>query len=409
MSRALEEGVIGTLLMSNDFREFIFSIGKAEYFRHYGYIFKEAYKQHEEGIYFTDDTLEATLGSQNGLLLDIQFNGYVSEERITDAIKILQDAYESINLVSELSKVIADSKNKSAEDLLSEIDAITKVDVAKSETSLTPSEILAREEGQPKKEKLLTGIRDIDDKLFEGAGTCKGDVLTLLAESGHGKTQGALFLASKWARNNYKGAWFQLEDYDVNTANALVSTSLLSADNIFINDQLDEINAIKRECMRLKHHYGLDFVVIDYMQIVKIRDDRKRASKTIELEDISGVIKDIAKKLNVVVVVTSQASVDKLRTAWSRIPRVDDAKWAQSIKEMSHAIVSVFRPNMIEGIKSSKDMNGNPYIILDSDRTMPFNSVIMKKRKDRRAPLYLEFVHLIHTEDMGLQMYEKRY
>ena len=208
--------------------------------------------------------------------------------------------------------------------------------------------------------------------------------------------------------NSYKGAWFQLEDYDVNTANALVSTSLLSADNIFINDQLDEINAIKRECMRLKHHYGLDFCGYRLYADREDKDDRKRASKTIELEDISGVIKDIAKKLNVVVVVTSQASVDKIRTAWSRIPRVDDAKWAQSIKEMSHAVVSVFRPNMVEGIKSSKDMNGNPYIILDSDRTMPFNSVIMKKRKDRERLLYLELVHLIHTEDKrGLQMYEK--
>ena len=408
-TRKLEEGVIGALLLSNEFRDVVFSLSTANYFPSLGFIFNECENQYVDGISFTQDTIQAKVGDQGTLLYDIQFNAYNDETRITDAIRLLQGEYERKLIISKLQQTLESQEGKTVDELLAEIDTISQLDVTKNETSLTPSEILAREETSPKKEKLLTGHYEIDEKLFEGAGTCKGDVLTLLAESGHGKTQGALFLAACWAMKGYSGVWLQLEDYDVNTANALVSSALMGADNIFINDQLDEINAIKRECMRINHAHGLDFVVIDYMQIVKIKDDRKRPSKTVELEDIGDIIKDIAKSLNVVVVVTSQASVAKDRYGWNRIPRVDDAKWAQSIKEMSHAVVSVFRPNMVDGIGNG-EVDGIKYVKdVSGNETYPFNSVFFKKRKDRRAPLYMNMTHCIHTEDRGLQIYSKGY
>lgn len=66
--------------------------------------------------------------------------------------------------------------------------------------------------------------------------------------------------------------------------------------------------AIRRECRRLKRSVGLDLIVIDYLQLVSVDSGRRSESRTQEVTDITRKIKDLARELQVPVVLLSQLS-----------------------------------------------------------------------------------------------------
>ena len=83
-------------------------------------------------------------------------------------------------------------------------------------------------------------------------------------------------------------------------------SSKLSDCNLIIEDKLVTTLDIKSKCRRIKKQYGLDLIVIDYMQ--KIRGHKKAENRNHELGAISGDLKDIAKELNVPLISLAQLS-----------------------------------------------------------------------------------------------------
>jgi replicative DNA helicase len=405
--RHLEEVLIGTLLASREYRELIFNTTESHHFPNLYPVYLEACKQHLEGVLFNEDTISAKLDNySSGYLLELQMHQRTSEDDIKSYAKILKDASDKKRLTQSLlnASALARKPDATMDDIMIEIDKLsTELDESSPIKAMTPTEIFEREASQPKKEKLIIDEPKIDKELYKDVGLHKGDINVVLADSGHGKTQWITFLSSKLATKGYQGLWFQMEDYDVNTATQLSIMSANYADNVRIVDGTDDIDEIKRICRLAKMEYGLDFVVIDYIQEVYAQG--RYDSRTLEINYITKIIKQIAKELNVLVLVASQVTInDHQRSGWKLEPKYKDAQWAQVIKNVAHCMTSVFRPNMVESLILQSSFGDLAVKGWRDGQTFPYESVFVKVVKTRRGKITHERLEMKHQEDFGLKV-----
>lgn len=255
--------------------------------------------------------------------------------------------------------------------------------------SFTPAEIKERDRDKPKSEKLFTGYSNLDYGIF-GDSMKRGQTILTIADSGHGKTQCALFLAECFIKRGHKIAWFQLEGYDSETA------ARFESDDIFICDSLYDMEDIKRESRRLNREHGLDFIVFDYVQNIECN---QKISKTEKVEYISKEIQKLAKELNTVNNPLSQVTIEDSRTGWQQEPRYNDVRWSKQLKQDADLIISMFRPSRIDSLVINegqvKDWNG---------QSVPYNSVYLKQAKVRHGKQDWRRFHMIHHDD-GLKPY----
>tara|TARA_R110002020_G_scaffold47315_2_gene134669 strand:- start:2550 stop:3785 length:1236 start_codon:yes stop_codon:yes gene_type:complete len=405
--RHLEEVLIGTLIASREYRELIFNVTDATHFPNLHPIYLEACRQHVQGILFNEDTLAAKLDNYNAdYLLELQMHQRTSEHDIKGYSRILKDNADRRKLTKSLTQAtqLAHNPSTTMDQLMMEIDKLSgELDEATPVDALTPTQIFEREQSQPKKEKLVTGEPKIDNQLYQHVGLHKGDINVILADSGHGKTQWSTSLASKLAVQGYQGLWFQMEDYDVNTATQLAMQAVAHADNVRIVDTTDDIDEIKRLCRLAKIEGGLDFVVIDYIQEVYAQG--RYDSRTLEINYVTKILKQIAKELNVLVIVPSQVTISEYnRSGWQLEPKYKDAQWAQVIKNVAHCMTSVFRPNMVESL-ILMDALGNLKVKGWRDGDVhAYESVFIKVVKSRRGQLTHERIKMLHHKDLGLKI-----
>lgn len=412
MNRQLEDILLGTLIQFREYRELIFDITDARYFPNLHPLYLEACRQHSEGIMFDELTLSANLPNYpQHMLLDIMMNSIVDEDKIRSYARILKEESDKKrihSLAQELTQAVT-SPETTMDDVLMKISALYQDAEESSDIkALTPEEIFLREESEPKKEKLVTGLKVVDEDLFEHVGLHKGDINVILADSGHGKTQFSTFIASMLAGNDYKGLWFQMEDYDVNTAKQLAVMSAHKSNNIKIVDSIDDIDEMKRQCRIVKQYDGLDFVVIDYIQEVYAQG--KFDSRTLELNYVTKVLKQIAKELNVLILVCSQVTInDNSRHGWALEPKYKDAQWAQVIKNVAHCMTSIFRPNMVESLIGQDGFGDINVRGWKEDQRFPYESVFAKVVKSRRGMLTHNRLRLEHLQDSGLSLPRARF
>ena len=402
----LEECLIGTLLNHAEYRDLIFDITDKEHFPNRYPIYLEACRQHGEGMFFDAETISANVKDYPYTqILEMQMYGIPNEDKIKSYAFALKEQRDGRLLKDSIAKTYNYSQKEdiTTDDLLLHISKLSEdTDETGDPRALTPIEIFERESNNPIKEKLSTSVGVIDHKLYKDVGLHKGDINVILADSGHGKTQFSLFLASQLLNSGHVGLWFQMEDYDVNTAKHLALNSMDHCDKMFIVDDKDDIDDIKRVCKLVKQEHGLDFVVIDYIQEVYAKG--RFDSRTLELNYVTKILKQIAKEVNVVVIVPSQVTInDHVRHGWQLEPRYKDAQWAQVIKNVAHCMTSVFRPSMVQSLVINDGLT-KKVMGWHEDQRFNYNSVFVKLVKSRRGIISHERLELNHNGDKGLEI-----
>jgi replicative DNA helicase len=174
-------------------------------------------------------------------------------------------------------------------------------------------------------------------------------------------------------------------------------------DNILISDKIHDVDDIVAQARIAKREYGIDFIVVDYMQNVEMQGKESKVEKT---ERISRTLTRLNIELNTVLNICSQITIDtNTRKGWALEPRENDGRWSRQMKQDADAILTVFRPSSIDGLydivngKSiAKDWNG---------AEIPYNSVFARIVKDRHGERNNKRLHMIHTETKGLKLYDK--
>ena len=234
-----------------------------------------------------------------------------------------------------------------------------------------------------------TGFRSLDKLL---GGLQKSDLIIIAARPGMGKTSLMLSIAQNTARKyNQRVAVFSLEMSAEQLVQRLISaetgidsqrlrignlrddewptliqaTGELSETMIFIDDT-PSISAmqVRTKARRLYAEYGLDLLIIDYLQLMQ--SDRRTENRVQEISFLTRALKGLARELNIPVVVGSQLS-RAVEQRNDKHPMLSDLRESGSIEQDADIVAFIYRddyytpeseqPNIAE-ILVSKHRNG---------------------------------------------------
>lgn len=240
--------------------------------------------------------------------------------------------------------------------------------------------------------------KKLDNFLFLDNGGYRGEVISILADSSHGKTQLMMYLAGLLGVT-YKGAICQLEGRDSKSAMYLALNRPESVDNVFVRSGITVLEDIEGELRSISRNEGLDFFCIDYIQLVELA--KPTGNDASDLKRICARLMNLAIELDALCIVTSQVTIDDKKKGWDREPRMENAMWSKAIKHMSHICLSVFRPKVLEelvilGYEQDYVKGWNP------EQQFHYNSVFVKMQKLRDGDIKHDRLHFLHEDNRGL-------
>lgn len=244
---------------------------------------------------------------------------------------------------------------------------------------------------------LSTGLVDLD-KLIRGLR--KKTVTIVAGLPGSGKTTLGLQIAQHIACNGLGvGMVFSLEMPEEELANralaSLGSMDLQVLDNgqlqdedwprltsavskimarpLYVSDKSGlTVARIRSICRQVKRKHGLDVVVIDYIGL--IGSDGKAFNRTAELGKISTGIVNIAKELEVPVILLAQLNRDSTKRPGKK-PIASDLRDSGQIEADAHCIILVHRD-----MDSEEGQNGATELIMPKCRHAPVGSCIVQQQ-----------------------------
>ncbi len=213
-----------------------------------------------------------------------------------------------------------------------------------------------------------TGFSDLDRLL---AGLQKSDLIILAARPSVGKTTLALDIARQVAtQQKAKVGIFSLEMSKEQLVDRMLcaeanvdlwkmrtgklsdreedddfprighAMGMLSEAPIYIDDSAaSNIMEIRTKARRLQSEFGLDLLVVDYLQLMEGRSNENRVQ---EVAEITRSLKSIARELNIPVLALSQLS----RAVESRtpaIPKLSDLRESGSIEQDADIVMFIYR------------------------------------------------------------------
>lgn len=221
-------------------------------------------------------------------------------------------------------------------------------------------------------EGLKTGFLNLDAIL---QGLKPGDSIILAGRPSMGKTAFAQNIADNVARNGGKVLFVSVEMPDKQIANRVISTeagiegykinsALVSSEEwdkaietlrkrgildayYWVEDRLSTVPQIRACALRLQRRYGLDLILIDYLQILRPSDWYK-GQRVNEIGEISREIKALAKELRVPVITLSQLTREVEKREDKR-PVLADLRDSGSIEQDADVVIFLYRDSYYTG------------------------------------------------------------
>ncbi|MDD2238103.1 MAG: replicative DNA helicase [Kiritimatiellae bacterium] len=230
-----------------------------------------------------------------------------------------------------------------------------------------------------------SGFADLDRKMM---GLKRGEMIILAARPSMGKTSLALNIAERVAtisRDNkrpYPVGVFSLEMTAGQLVNRMLcsharvpsqklaggfisrahhqdlvnAASVLSEAPLYLDDSpgLEAVELVSR-ARRMKQRYGIELVVIDYLQLMHYSEIGRTNGRQLEVAAISGAMKAMAKSLNIPVLVLSQLSRATETRDRLHKPQLSDLRDSGSIEQDADIVLFLRRPCRIPGDQNSDD------------------------------------------------------
>ena len=283
-------------------------------------------------------------------------------ENIIDSAKISQIDNSGKKIIEDSEKALFDLAEKG-----SFSNSLVKFDEALRMTIDMASNAYKNEEGIV---GVPTGLRDLDDKL---GGLHKSDLVIIAGRPSMGKTALATNIAFNAARkiqNEGKKttiAFFSLEmSSEQLSTRILAEQSRITSNDIrrgrISEDQFDKfietskdiselplyidetpaisIAALSNRARRIKRLYGLDMIVIDYIQLMTATS--RKDGRVQEISEITQGLKALAKELAVPVLALSQLS-RAVEQRDNNKPQLADLRESGSIEQDADVVMFVYR------------------------------------------------------------------
>ncbi len=227
-----------------------------------------------------------------------------------------------------------------------------------------------------------TGLTDLDEKL---GGLHKSDLVIIAGRPSMGKTALATNIAYHAAKNiQLKGLKSSVAFFSLEMSSEQLSTRILSEQSrIKSNDirrgkateeelgryietsrdiydlplYIDEtpaitISTLSNRARRIKRLFGLDLIVVDYIQLMRT-GSKRNDGRVQEISEITQGLKALAKELGVPVLALSQLS-RAVEQRDDKKPQLADLRESGSIEQDADVVLFVFREEYYEEKKQPK-------------------------------------------------------
>lgn len=156
----------------------------------------------------------------------------------------------------------------------------------------------------------------------------------------------------------------------------------ISDANLFIDDTAGiSPFEIRARCRRLKAQHGLDCIMIDYLQLMDLK--QKVESRERAVSEISKSLKAIAKELNIPIIALAQLNRG-VEGRSDRRPMLSDLRESGSIEQDADVIMMLYRDDYYD--KDDPEKQGAAEIIIGKQRNGPTGTV--KLRFDAKYNLF---------------------
>ena len=211
---------------------------------------------------------------------------------------------------------------------------------------------------------ITTGYRDLDRVI---SGLQGGDLIIIAGRPSMGKTAFALNIAQYASKEGSVGI-FSLEMPGAQLTQRLLAARCLiplnnirsgalddkaidkllkgaddlSRRNLYMDDKSTTIASIRAKAKTLKHKFGLDIIIVDYLQLIE--PSKAAATREQEIAKISRDLKRLAKSLNITVIALSQLSRAPELRSDSR-PMLSDLRESGSLEQDADIVIFPYREN----------------------------------------------------------------
>lgn len=326
--------------------------------------------------YLADLTNQVTTASHVAHYAEIVKKNKILRDLIRASAEITEEAFESgkelDDMMELVEKKIFDISQKSTPQNLLPLSG---------ELAGAYERMAKLADGGDKLRGVTTGFPALDNKL---SGFQKSDLIILGARPSTGKTSLALDLARNAARAGHKVGIFSLEMSREQVIDRIISaestvplwnilTGRIHGDHEFaqIRDALGRLDELKifiddssalkvmemhSMARRLQMEHGLDFLIVDYLQLIRPRTNSDNV--VTQITEISHGLKALARDLKVPVLCLSQLSRG-VEQRDHKMPRLSDLRDSGSIEQDADVVMFIYRREAQEYV-GANDMLAGP-------------------------------------------------
>jgi replicative DNA helicase len=407
-----EQALLGGLFLGGDYDDVSFLTPDDFYRRDHNLIFSAVEqlvtKSKPYDVVTVGEYLEAKhlIDDAGGLsyLVGLQetANSYANMKAYADIVAKRSRLRKLIKAASEISENCFNTDGKSADEIIEQAEQkIFTLSHRTKEEGVKPAKDIVGRSLDSMDERsragggligISTGFIDLDKPTL---GLCKQDLIIIAGRPSMGKSAlafGIMFNAA--IKHGLSVLGFSMEMPDEQLVNREISgltripfekirrgnldpqewskvtkaSGEISASKVFIDDTPALSPVLLRSRAR-KHasKYGLDLVVIDYLQLMRCAAERK----DLEIAEISGQMKAMAKELNVPVILLSQLNRG-VENRPNKRPMMSDLRDGGSIEQDADVIAAVYRDEVYNNDSADK---GTAEIILLKQRNGPICTV----------------------------------
>ena len=157
-----------------------------------------------------------------------------------------------------------------------------------------------------------------------------------------------------------------------NAGAALAQSKLLIDDTAGLT-----ILELKARARKWKREYGIELIVIDYLQLVQGASKRAKENRVLEIGEISAGIKGLAKELKIPIIALAQIN-RKAEDRPGGKPRMSDLRESGNIEQDADLIAMIHRPEIYAKDDEEKnELAGEADLIITKSRNGPLDTIAL--------------------------------
>lgn len=281
---------------------------------------------------------------------------------INQAKKIGLDLYKSMEQIKAKPKTVISAAIRE----LNELCECFYQEKSRSISDLIHTSVMERNKDHPSEKTIITGYTEFDSAY---GGLAKGEYLIIGGRPGMGKTSFLLNLASNLSKSGTAVLYLSYESNAEHLMRKIIGMELEIPLSHLTKGELDEhewdsiktgaeeidkwplfikesisrgIEDLAINIRRMKSGKNVDVVIVDYLQMIE--PINKRVSREQAISEVSRRMKQLARELDIAIVVSSQLSRQVETRTGNKRPQLVDLRESGAIEQDADKVLFIYRP-----------------------------------------------------------------